>query len=772
MKRSILILFILGIIHFQARAQSRAINGRVLDQKTHEGIEAVFIQTADNQQTVITDSNGLFRIDLPTNALAITINLQATGYHNKTIALKYSAALAEILLETDISMLDEVVVGESKSEKLLSETTVSLDLIQPKIIEDKNPIIMSEIVNQLPSVHITDDQASIRAGSGWSYGAGSRVMLMVDGMPMMNGDAGNVLWTFISADNIKQLEVIKGASSVVYGSAALNGVINVETEWPSFQPRTSFTTFSGVYSKPDSAGLNWSDKARHVSGIRILDTRRHKKSDFVSSLELLNDDGYRFGDPENRMHAGIDWRYRSSDRTQFGVRAHLLSTETGSFLLWKSYDSGYSALNDQTTITLGTKMRIDPFWTHYAKNGMKHSFKGRYLFVDNQINNGNQENNQSNSAKTFMGTYQTEYKPMALLNLIFGGMGSATYSNSPLYGGTQDAINLAAYLQSEFSFGRFKASLGGRLEHYQLNDRKETKPVFRTGANYKVAKATFLRASYGQGYRFPTIAESFITTTVGLVSVFPNNNLLSETGTNAELGIKQGYIFGKVGRLQLKGFIDVAAYQMTYSQMMEFTFAQWSSDVSPENGYGLGFKAINTGNTTVSGIDVTTNFKVEQGKHHLVGMMGYTYSNPTSNNPNKILGTDSLGNPLSYRSTSSDSIGSVLKYRSKHLFKGDVSYRYGKIEVGVSARFNSYVENIDLTFVDQLFSFFVPGIADARKLNPNGTWLFDARVSYKISEEFRLSIIANNVTNRLYMVRPADLGAPRMVMVQLKYVVY
>ena len=88
-------------------------------------------------------------------------------------------------------------------------------------------------MNQSPSVHIVDGQANIRSGSGWSYGAGSRVMVMVDGMPLMNGDQGGVEWQLVPMENISQIEVIKGASSVLFGSSALNGTINIRT---AYQP--------------------------------------------------------------------------------------------------------------------------------------------------------------------------------------------------------------------------------------------------------------------------------------------------------------------------------------------------------------------------------------------------------------------------------------------------------------------------------------------------------------------------------------------------------
>ena len=63
-----------------------------------------------------------------------------------------------------------------------------------------------------------DGQANIRGGSGYSYGAGSRVMLLMDDLPILTGDVNEVKWNYLPVEIIGQVEVIKGASSALYGS--------------------------------------------------------------------------------------------------------------------------------------------------------------------------------------------------------------------------------------------------------------------------------------------------------------------------------------------------------------------------------------------------------------------------------------------------------------------------------------------------------------------------------------------------------------------------
>ena len=140
-----------------------------------------------------------------------------------------------------------------------------------------------------------------------------------------------------------------------------------------------------------------------------------------------------------------------------------------------------------------------------------------------------------------------------------------TRSVAELYAaGTGDSIhnaaNVAAYLQLELQpHERLHVTVGGRYEQFVLDSVSLGQPVFRAGLNYRFGQASYLRASVGQGFRFPSIAEKFIQTEVGGINVFPSLDIRPESSTNMEFGIKQGFRFGKEG--QWKGFLDLAVFQ-------------------------------------------------------------------------------------------------------------------------------------------------------------------------------------------------------------------
>jgi outer membrane cobalamin receptor len=104
-----------------------------------------------------------------------------------------------------------------------------MNVLKAADITKNSPSDIKATLNNTSGVDVTDKQPSIRGGSGWTYGVGSRCLIMVDGMSILSPAGGEINWNAVPMENIAQVEVMKGASSVLYGSSALNGLINVRT---------------------------------------------------------------------------------------------------------------------------------------------------------------------------------------------------------------------------------------------------------------------------------------------------------------------------------------------------------------------------------------------------------------------------------------------------------------------------------------------------------------------------------------------------------------
>ena len=565
-------------------------------------------------------------------------------------------------------------------------------------------------------------------------------------------------------ENIENLEIIKGASSVLFGSSALNGVINIKTSKPKVKPETKISTFYGFYGNPPRKGLDWNNgNVSSIYGIRAFHSQKVGKNSLAITLNGFNDDGYRMSDGDQRIRLGSQYRRDIPKWSGYaGINGNIQSGKSSSFLLWENDELGYTALDSSITKSNTFRLNIDPYVV-INKRGFKHLVQGRYFKISNNVeDNTSGSSNQSNYSDMWFGEYQITRSINSNLKITSGITGTYAVSRSPLYQGHQTATNGAVYAQANQKAGKWNMDAGLRYENYRLNEYKESKPVVRAGVSREITKATFMRASFGQGYRFPTIAESYVLTSVGPLKIYPNNELRSEKGWNAEIGVKQGLKAGKIN-----GLLDIAAFWMEYDRMMEFTFSQWERNILPPT-YGLGFKSLNVSHAQIRGIDMSFAGSRKWKTAELKWLGGYTYTHAIATRPDEVFYTDSLGKKLTFKNTSSDTAGNYLKYRPKHLARLDVQYELKGWEAGVSVRYNSYIQNIDKAFVSFPISLFVPGIQKIRDKGKQGDPIIDLRVG-KTWRQLKFLFLINNVLNREYMTRPCDIRPPRSFMLQVTW---
>jgi outer membrane receptor protein involved in Fe transport len=724
--------------------------GLVRDAATKEPLTGVNIIVNGTTGTV-TDIAGKYQYEVSPGDY--TIEYRFVGYQSQVRKVSVASAEARILnidLPLSSTTLNTVVVSAGKFEQKLNEVTVSMDVIKPSLIDNTNATSMDVAIEQVPGVVVLDGQANIRGGSGFSYGAGSRVLLLVDDIPLLASDAADVKWSFLPIENIEQIEVIKGASSALFGSSAMNGVINVRTAYPKSVPETNIQWFTGWYGDTKREELQWwGNKMQQFHGVYFNHKQQIKQWDLVVGGNAFRDEGYKAGANEERYRVNMNTRYRFKkiEGLSAGVNGNLMFTQGGLFLIWENDSSGayipQGGLSDSTTtISLYETRRtsIDPYITYVGKNGSTHKLRSRYFKTDNYNNT-----NQQSFAATYYAEYLYQKKFREFLNVTLGI--SETYSDirSELYE-DHTANNMAVFAQADLKFWRVNFSVGGRMESNEVDGgNKETIPVVRSGINLEVVKNTNLRASYGQGYRYPSIAERFVQTQVGSIVIYPNDSLKSETGWTAEVGLKQGFRLGG-----WSGYVDVAYFWSEYQDMLEFTFGIYGPFVPPT--FGFGFQSKNIGNTRITGWDIGFVGDGNIGRTPVSIYCGYTYMDPIQLDFDPA--EDTLKNSANYN---------ILKYRYKHLFKGDVEVNPGAWMVGMSARYNSFMENIDAVFE----SDFLPGVKHYRDMHDYGDWVFDLRVGYRVTKQFRVSVITRNLFNHEYMERPADMQPPRNYALQL-----
>ena len=298
------LIILWSVISFTAIAQKTAITGKVIDSKSKVPLTGVAVVAEDNTGAV-TDVNGLYILDLKAGAHTITFKYLGYATETKKITLSQGEILTiNIDAVAASSLLNEMVVSAGKFEQKMSDVTVSIQTIRPAMIENNNTNSIETVIEKTPGVAIVDDQVSIRGGSGYSWGAGSRVLLLVDDLPMLSGDAGDIKFDFVPVENIQQIEVVKGASSALYGSSALNGIINIITEEPGNTPRTKIIVNDGLYMNPLRKDIIWWGTSQPTFlGAEFLHSRKVGNLDITVGGFFYSDAGYREDNDEQRIRA-------------------------------------------------------------------------------------------------------------------------------------------------------------------------------------------------------------------------------------------------------------------------------------------------------------------------------------------------------------------------------------------------------------------------------------------------------------------------------------
>lgn len=780
----------------EIKAQTVIVQGRVMDDQTNEALPFVNIGIKGLPTGTFSNSNGLYQIDIPKGEVVLVISCVGYEKQERHINVDGKKKISFDILMTPISQeLNTFVVSGSKYEQKVENSISSIEVLKSQSILSSNPSSIDKAIDKVPGITIVNNEPQIRGGSGFSSGLGSRVMVMVDDIPVLRGDAGRPDWGFLPVDNVDQIEVVKGASSVVYGSSAITGAVNIRTNYPTDKPETKVNSFIGVYSKPDRTyATPWTGMNPIIYGLSVSHLQKADNIDLGIGASVYNDQGYIKGTPEGtvdtnfnkgqfikrgKLYINTRVRNKKIDGLTYGINGNFMYEENAETYFWYNADTNlYRSYPGALSHFKEFTFYVDPYLKYYDKNGNSHCLRNRVYYGNTDANN-----NQSNRYLTIYDEYQytRKFQEVKDLVLVTGITNIYSHSYGKVFSGVLDSLgttaanqngeysaeNVALYAQLEKKFfDRLSILFGGRWEYYQIAGLTESKPIFRGGINLRVGKSTFFRASVGQGYRAPSIGERYITTNSGGFGFYPNPDLKSETCLSYEGGVKQLFKIGK-----FVGMADLSAFLENYQNYIEFNFGIWGKSTFDKS---LGFKFLNTGPARIYGIDFTLAGEGKIARNlDLSVLAGYTYSVPMALHPDEVYYSHvetATGKvrKYSYANTSTDTIGNILKYRIQDLAKADVQLTFKKkFAIGLTEKYYGYMKNIDI-FLYQLDKpgLMNSGIVKYRQENNSGSFIMDVRVSYSY-RDFKFSFLVNNFWNTEYSLRPITIESPRTTSLQV-----
>lgn len=429
--------------------------------------------------------------------------------------------------------LSDVVVTATRQKMLRDALPVAVTVVGRTTIQqsDQNAL-MPVLMDQVPGLFVTSRGVTgygVSNGAAGSislrgFGAASgRVLILIDGHPQFESIYGHPVSDEYIASNAQRVEVARGASSVLYGSNAMGGAINIITRKPIYDGNAldirlmvgSYGTLRGNISDNYKQG-----KFTATANINYDRTDGHRPNSAFHSFSGLTKMGYQLSDAWNfGANLSLMDAYSENPGTEAKPMvegsAHMIRGMAGI-----SFENRYDRTNGN----------IDLYYNW-----------GNHIIDDGYYAGGKPQE------FLFHGTdYTAGLSAFQLLNILTGNTltmgadlmcyGGNAYRNptTEIYADHKKLHEEAFYLTDQQQLGRFMFNAGIRIDHHSAYGMQYVPQV---GISYMPSRNTTLKASVSKGFRMPNMKELYMYAVA-------NEDLLPEEAWSYDFTIGQHLLDG------------------------------------------------------------------------------------------------------------------------------------------------------------------------------------------------------------------------------------
>ena len=649
-----LIIFPVKMILGQTNNNYGSLVGKISDVTTGDPLPGANIILMQTLMGASSDLEGNFSVNrIPIGNYQVKATMM--GYKSKVIPVAINPgekANIDFKLEETVIESPTLIVTASKKAQSYQDVPNSVSIISLKEIERRNKTYLNEVLEYTPGVYMMEGDVNIRGSSGFSLGAGSRVLLLVDGIPMMPGDSGDIKWDIIPLSQIERVEIVKGAGSALYGSHALGGIINIITKEPTSKPSTQIQYSVGIYDTPYYQEWKWTDRLLNFNQFDITHSQSWDKLSLLISGGRKESTGYRQNGSYSYYNLLGKMNYKFNPQSSLSLQANWTGGDYGEIFLWRNQHHVYL----MPIPSVGDWVKSQRF----SLNGVyrqlinsKFTYKIRTSYFYNDFQHYHHDNNDYSKANKLGVELQADYILDNINTITMGIEGIYDRTNSIIWS-SHDAYTWAGYIQDELKFLQsVTLTIGGRFDYHTVDTGVEDSQLNpKLGLSFKPTTSTTIRTSIGRGFRAPTMAEMFTETFTSGFRVIRNPNLRAENAWSYEVGMNQV--------VSDKLILDLALFHNDYKN-----FIQPKPDVYQT------IQFLNVPDARIRGLEFT--LKGSFWKRHLSFNLNYTYMDPID------LDT-----------------GETLAYRPRHLFTSGLTFSYSIAEAGIDYRYVSRLEKVEV----------------------------------------------------------------------------
>lgn len=514
-------------------------------------INTNFSVRPETSQFKETDENGEFLISSDKDYKIELIGNEGKIIQPSSQLLKSGIATLHVTVDVNIKRINPVTVTGSVQPRLASENPYSVQTISSKTIQLMAAQNLNDVLQNQSNIQLSNDP-SLGTSIKLQGLGGQNVKILINGVPMIGRLNGNIDISQIPTSNIERIEIIEGPMSVVYGTDAIGGVINIITKKPmrsknaytlqgysdaannynidgqalgSFKLYKDISTgwslgggrqfFGGMDFNPSTRMMDWKPKTRiYGNGGLSFTTKKWKTSVNVNAFQekltdrsnaeynLISVTGYNNYFLTTRADLVAVTEYKLNDRNHFRFQNSINGYYRTKTNVRRNLVTGTEVVtrpDDQDT-TLNTQINLRGLWSHKSR------FNKREWLWGYEV-----QSEQLETKRVLTGKPITDAA-------IFGSAEFKYYSK----------LNIKPSLRMAYNntFGT------NPLPNYLPTGLKLAPLIPSIQIKYDVSKHLTLRSSYAQGFRAPNAKELYFLFVDINHNVQGNPNLQSEKSQN------------------------------------------------------------------------------------------------------------------------------------------------------------------------------------------------------------------------------------------------
>ena len=507
--------------------------------------------------------------------------------------------LCRVVTDEDESTAEQDTVDTWNKDPLGIETVVVTGTRTPKTLKNipvVTRVITAEDIKKVDATDIKDMLQQELPGVEFTYSMGQQVMNMggydgnnilflVDGERMAGESMDNIDFSRLNLQGVERIEIVKGAASTLYGSAAMGGVVNIITRQPSDKWASS------VSSRYEGATKSWRHGAHadfNLGKVNSLTTFQMTDADALSLKGDESSISTAYANKSYHAKERLIWNLsddlRLTGRAGYFFRERKTSAETHE--RYRDLDGGLKA---NWNITSRQNLEVAYSFDQYDKSDYGVLTQKDVRDYSNRQNIARAIYNLTLPAQKSQLTAGADFMNDYLLSYQFADSQKSHVQNS-----------YDAFAQWDYTPGEHWNLLAG-LRYDYFSATRMGKPTWKVAGMYKTGKHQ-IRASYATGFRSPSLKELYMDFFMGgIFMIYGNPDLKCETNDNLSLSWTN---YGSISE-NLKYCVTATGYYNFFHNYIT------TATVQRNGAYGQMYT--NIANQEITGVDATVQLHHHNG---------------------------------------------------------------------------------------------------------------------------------------------------------------